>query len=250
VFEQEDDMERRYDVESSGDPMIFGDIERWRRAKLYDKTGDEIGEIDDVFVDEESDRPEWVQVKTGLLGRAERLIPILAFQRTEGGFIVPFTKEEVKDSPEIDEEVISLDEEKRLYSHYGVEISTEESRSQLPASGQGRARDEAGSEGLVRGPAVGNVIPTSTSEPGTYSRDEYRGENVEARRDDYIGVETDSGDEFRSQPGDARSGALPEGGREQRLRPPSELTRASRMRGRRTETEPKAPEQRRDHRAA
>lgn len=58
-------------------------IEAWRGHKVIDPDGHELGKIDDVFFDIGSGTPLLVSVKTGLLGRKSRLVPI------EGAQVAP-----------------------------------------------------------------------------------------------------------------------------------------------------------------
>ncbi|HLL39313.1 MAG TPA: PRC-barrel domain-containing protein, partial [Rubrobacteraceae bacterium] len=41
---------------------------------VYDRDGDKIGKVDDLFLDE-NDQPEYIGVKMGLLGTRSTLIP-------------------------------------------------------------------------------------------------------------------------------------------------------------------------------
>ncbi len=43
---------------------------------VYDKDGDKIGKVDEVYLDNASGQPEWVSVKTGLFGSSLSLIPL------------------------------------------------------------------------------------------------------------------------------------------------------------------------------
>jgi hypothetical protein len=52
------------------------DVERWRGRTLVDADGDKIGSIDDIYLDRQSGEPEWLAVKTGLLGKNVSFVPI------------------------------------------------------------------------------------------------------------------------------------------------------------------------------
>ena len=41
--------------------------ERYEGYEVYDRNGEKVGKVDDLFVDE-NDRPEYLGVKTGLFG--------------------------------------------------------------------------------------------------------------------------------------------------------------------------------------
>ena len=52
------------------------EIETWRGRTLYDRDGDKIGTIEDIYLDRNSGEPEWVAVKTGLFGSNMSFVPI------------------------------------------------------------------------------------------------------------------------------------------------------------------------------
>ncbi|MGP0225288.1 YsnF/AvaK domain-containing protein [Paenarthrobacter sp. NCHU4564] len=74
-----------------------------------------------VYVDDDTSRPSWVTVKTGLFGTSESFVP-LEGARTEGSdIVVPYSKDKVKDAPRIDPDGhLEIEEEDRLYSYYDL----------------------------------------------------------------------------------------------------------------------------------
>jgi len=48
--------------------------DRFAGYEVYDPAGEQIGKVDNLFVDE-ADRPEYIGVKMGLLGTKSTLIP-------------------------------------------------------------------------------------------------------------------------------------------------------------------------------
>ena len=94
----------------------------WRGHELIDRDGEKIGKIDEVFNDRHTEEPGWVAVKTGLLGRAHFIVPIRDAS-SQGDLVrVPYDKEQVEASPEIDADSdMSDSEERELYEHYGIE---------------------------------------------------------------------------------------------------------------------------------
>ncbi len=97
----------------------------WRGRDVRDPDGEKIGTLGDVFLDRDTQRPAWGGVRTGLFGRRESFVPL---DRIEAGqdddLVVPFTKEQVKDAPQIDPEVaLTAAEEERLWTHYGQDYA-------------------------------------------------------------------------------------------------------------------------------
>src|ERR687891_1695981 len=92
--------------------------------EVYDRNGEKIGKVDDLFVDE-NDQPEYLGVKMGFLGlEGTSLIPWeLTRVNGEGHRIeVSVEKAQVKESPSFnDDRDITPEYEEQVYSHYGLE---------------------------------------------------------------------------------------------------------------------------------
>jgi uncharacterized protein (TIGR02271 family) len=116
----------------------------WRGHELVDANGDKIGRIEDIYVDTQSNQPEWAVVKTGLFGNKQTFVPLHEASRDDESVRVPFEKDTVKDAPRIDPDgTLSQEEEAELYRHYGVEYGT--------SGAGGRAGEGAGTLGGERG---------------------------------------------------------------------------------------------------
>ncbi len=117
------------------------DIQQVHGAEIYSADGDKIGRAGQVYLDDETGRPEWVTVHTGLFGTNESFIPLTDAQLGDDRVTVPFTKDQVKDAPNVDPEDghLSQEEERGLYEHYGLSYSELRSDSGLPDSGVGDA---------------------------------------------------------------------------------------------------------------
>jgi uncharacterized protein (TIGR02271 family) len=104
----------------------FQELQSWRDRDLIDRDGDKIGSIGDIYLDEQTGRPEWLAVKTGLFGTKVSFVPT-AEARAEGDEVrVPYEKSHVKDSPNVEADgALSQAEERRLYEHYDLAYSSE-----------------------------------------------------------------------------------------------------------------------------
>ena len=88
-----------------------------RRA--VDPQGSKIGLVGQVYLDDETGRPDWVTVNTGLFGTRENFVPLRGSRIDGDDLVLPFDKDVVKDSPEItDSRHLDLDEEQSLYAYY------------------------------------------------------------------------------------------------------------------------------------
>jgi len=87
--------------------------------------GDKIGKVGQVYFDDATGQPAWVTVQTGLFGTKETFVPVDSADVRDGDLTVPYTKDKVKDAPNIDvDQHLSEAEEAELYRYYGVEYST------------------------------------------------------------------------------------------------------------------------------
>jgi uncharacterized protein (TIGR02271 family) len=102
---------------------------------LYGGDGDKIGTVGQVYLDDETGRPEWVTVSTGLFGTKESFVPVAQADLSGDGLRVPFDKDLVKEAPRVDAEQghLSREEEAELYRHYNLEYA---------GGRQGLARDQ------------------------------------------------------------------------------------------------------------
>ncbi|MFE9812702.1 PRC-barrel domain-containing protein [Streptomyces sp. NPDC005227] len=106
---------------------------------VYDAGGKKIGDTKHVFLDDASDQPEWISVKTGLFGTNESFVPLREAVLVEDHLEVPYTKATVKDAPHVDldaGEALSADEEHRLYQYYGIAWDEGKGRQQAGRSDQ------------------------------------------------------------------------------------------------------------------
>ena len=120
--------------------MHTNDIAQLHGSSVIDLTGDKIGKVEDIYLDNETNQPEWVLVDTGLFGRST-FIPLHGANLQEDGVQVPIEKAAVKDAPAIETgRELSQTEEAELYRYYGFEYSEARSDSGLPeGTDQGQA---------------------------------------------------------------------------------------------------------------
>src|SRR5688572_22610104 len=121
-----------------------------RGVAVYDAGGEKIGAVEEIFYDEQTRQPEWLGIGTGFFGTKRVLVPVQGADMREDGFYVPYAKDQVKDSPDIDEDEISQETEQQLYAHYGLQYSERSSESGLPEGAPGRESGQAGEASVTR----------------------------------------------------------------------------------------------------
>jgi uncharacterized protein (TIGR02271 family) len=103
------------------------EIRAWIDQQLVGPDDDKIGKIDQVYVDRQTGEPTFVAVKTGLFGGNVSLVPIDQATGHEDRVQVPYTKDQVKDAPNVDADAeLSEADEQQLYEHYGLAYSAYE----------------------------------------------------------------------------------------------------------------------------
>jgi hypothetical protein len=92
----------------------------WHGKMLIDRDGEKIGKLQDVYVDVETDEPQFATVKEGFIGRHLTFVPLGGIEIGPDDLLVPVTKEQVRSAPEIDMhgEELSQDDESALYHHF------------------------------------------------------------------------------------------------------------------------------------
>ncbi|MGW6744310.1 DUF2382 domain-containing protein [Streptomyces sp. NPDC055025] len=144
---------------------VFNDPSRLTGLPVYDKEGDKIGNVGQVYVGDRTGRPEWVTVKTGLFGMNESLVPLTGARRAGEDIHVPYAKETVKDAPRLAaDEHLDPGQEKQLYEHYGLATT---GAGLGMAEGTGTAAATAGTRtgtGTAAGMGTGTGMGTG---PGT-----------------------------------------------------------------------------------
>jgi stress response protein YsnF len=110
--------------------------EQYRGQTLVASDGEKIGTIEDVYIDNATQQPEWAVVTTGLFGSKQTFVPLTRASEDQGKVVVPFNKSQVKDAPSVDADG-DLDEaeEMRLAQHYGLGYSHNPSPTGMPVDG-------------------------------------------------------------------------------------------------------------------
>ncbi|WP_328535446.1 PRC and DUF2382 domain-containing protein [Streptomyces sp. NBC_00344] len=146
---------------------------------VYDVAGDKIGGVEQIYLDDQSGKPEWATVKTGLFGSKETFVPLEGARREGDALHIPHAKELVKGAPRLDaEQHLDLVQEQELYEHYG--LSRPGQASGAPGVGgnrptmplHGKAADTAGTRDAKSGSADADMRDTDgakdTSGAGMY----------------------------------------------------------------------------------
>ena len=107
-------------------------------ATAYDRAGDKIGKVGQVYYDDATNQPTWVTVNTGFFGAQESFVPVSGAELSGDRVTLAYDKATVKDASKIAEDGhLSPQEEQQLYRYYGVDYRTGQ------AAGRDTAYDDA-----------------------------------------------------------------------------------------------------------
>ena len=101
------------------------DIDRIIGSEAVDPQNDKIGKVSQVYIDQDTEQPRWVSVRTGLFGTSESLIPLDNANWDSEALHVGYDKARVKDAPRVDaDRELSTEEQEQLYDYYGLTDAT------------------------------------------------------------------------------------------------------------------------------
>jgi len=130
--------------------------DKYEDYAVYDKAGEKIGKVDDIFLDE-TDREEYIGVKMGLFGLSGKtLIPMemARVDEQERRIEVGASKDQAKSAPHYhDDDEIDHEFEAKIRDHFGLERQ--------------EASSERGTHGRYVGATVGEGLGAPAGETST-----------------------------------------------------------------------------------
>jgi len=95
-------------------------VAEWHGRMLIDRDGEKIGKLQDVYVDVETDEPQFATVKEGFIGRHLTFVPLAGIKVGPDSLKAAFSKAQVEDAPNIAQhgEELSQADESSLYHHF------------------------------------------------------------------------------------------------------------------------------------
>lgn len=118
---------------SEGEDQAKWSVTDWRGKMLVDSNGENIGKLQDVYVDVATDEPQFATVKEGFIDRHLTFVPLARVRIGPGELQVTTTKEQVRSAPDIAKhgEELSQADESALFHHFELNytpIDTESGR--------------------------------------------------------------------------------------------------------------------------
>jgi hypothetical protein len=108
------------------------DVSSLPGKKVTDQEENPIGEIKEIYAIDGDGHPMWVTVEAsfGMGDKRIVFIPLARLKDEDGDLRVPYSKEHIKQTPEVDgEDGISPECDRKLRDHYGIDRADQELRS-------------------------------------------------------------------------------------------------------------------------
>jgi len=147
-----------------------------------DASGEKIGKVGQVYLDDQTGQPSWITVSTGLFGTRESFAPLPGAHLNGDTLQLTVTKDQIKNAPNVEDDGhVGPDEESALYDYYASALGS--ARGHAGGNGQAGGRGEAGVRGEAGGPGQDTSGPNTDN---AMTRSEERlnvgTENVETGR--------------------------------------------------------------------
>ena len=123
---------------------------------VYAADGASVGEVAAVFLDKDTQQPEWIALRRGMFAGKQVLVPVAEASIRSDGISVPYSESQIESAPESSGNEVSQEAERALASHYGVTYSEERSATGLPEGRRDRPRSGTARQRGSRGGQAGD----------------------------------------------------------------------------------------------
>src|SRR3954449_12336698 len=97
------------------------EINRVQGATAYDSTGDKVGKVDQIYLDDQTGEPTWLTLNTGLFGTSTSFVPLEGASFDGDDLRLAYDKDRVKGAPRIEvDQHLEREQEDELYRYYGL----------------------------------------------------------------------------------------------------------------------------------
>lgn len=118
-------------------------------ATAFDSDNDKLGSVKEVYINDTTGQPDFVEVGHGLFGMSSSLVPLRGHRLNGDELQLAFPKDRIKDAPNLDaDEHLDPTQLETLYHHYGLE-STENTETYTDPSDHRAAEDRSAAPGTA-----------------------------------------------------------------------------------------------------
>lgn len=106
-------------------------VAEWHGRRLVDCMGNKIGRLQEIYVDVETDEPQFCTVKEGFIRRHLTFVPLGGIQIGTNDLRVAVTRDQVRSAPDLRMygEELSQADESTLYHHFELNYTPPDSES-------------------------------------------------------------------------------------------------------------------------
>lgn len=169
---------------------MIQDVDRIVNATAYDDSGEKIGSVDQVYIDDDTREPKFALVNTGLFGLRSSFVPLEGATMDGDDLRVQFSKDRVKDAPNMDPDGhLEPEQEQELFAYYGYgdrtngETTTTRTHDDERTGGLSRDRDAS------RTDTVGHTDDASGRAEGTTQTDRGTSGDAMTRSEEELDIE-------------------------------------------------------------
>ena len=120
----------------------FENFSAWTGRDVLAPDGDRLGAVEMIFLDEATDRPEWVLVRLDDADTTS-FVPLAGASVEDDAIRVEQDRERIAAAPRLEvEDTLTVTECRRLYDHYGLAYSQDESPTVLPEGAAAETTEE------------------------------------------------------------------------------------------------------------
>ncbi|MDP8909973.1 MAG: YihY/virulence factor BrkB family protein [Chloroflexota bacterium] len=132
------------------------DAPDWEGQTMLDRAGKKIGRIEEIYLVEETDRPEWALVSVSR--RRMTLVPLAGARPGAEGVRAAYDKKTIDDAPGVDSDEPSQQQVTATYRHYGIDYDDNGQAEQAPN------RRESGSQQHAKQQREGHMSRSTSSD--------------------------------------------------------------------------------------
>ena len=157
-------------------------------ATAFDKAGEKLGSVKEVFVDEQTGQPTFVEVNHGLFGMSSSLVPLRGHDFNGDDLKLAFSKDRIENAPDFDsDKPLTPEAQSDIFKHYQLENAQDVTTYQDGNVDAEQRRDadlKTGAAGAgvagagVAGAGAAHTDTTSTHTDTTTRTDAAAGNNV------------------------------------------------------------------------
>lgn len=104
--------------------MVNRNIQELTTATAFDKDGEKLGSVKEVYLNDQTGQPDFVEVGHGLFGMSSSLVPLRGHRLDGENLRLAFSKDRIQDAPNIDDDAhLSENDQNTIYRHYQIDTA-------------------------------------------------------------------------------------------------------------------------------